>query len=238
MPYSVEHSRPRKRHKATWQKYISLRKKQHVQLIATIPRDITWPRYAAGDFSAELGSGRVDRPYLADSDDAAKVNGRCRIYDSASRHPITCILAFEQLHQPRKLCDHSGQIPTSRCVAVNKRASLSFCVRVTYAQLVDKLTDSMSDNHSEPLLGQEPSQEEVPEDLERGLSGEPGHDFRHLIEVQPEAVIRYLSAAGLSAQTMMFVLATLDLPEFKHVFVCRYLEKHGVSQLGSFHVPV
>jgi len=96
----------------------------------------------------------------------------------------------------------------------------------------------MSDNHSEPLLGQEPTQEEVPEDLERGLSGEPGHDFRHLIEVQPEAVIRYLSAAGLSAQTMMFVLATLDLPEFKHVFVCRYLEKHGVSQLGSFHVPV
>ena len=208
MPYSVEHSRPRKRHKATWQKYISLRKKQHVQLIATIPRDITWPRYAKGDFSAELGSGRVDRPYLADSDDAAKVNGRCRIYDSASRQPIICILAFEQLHQPRKLCDHSGQIPTSRCVAVNKRASLSFCVRVTYAQLVDKLTDSMSDNHSEPLLGQEPSQEEVPEDLERGLSGEPGHDFRHLIEVQPEAVIRYLSAACLPAQTIMFVCPT------------------------------
>ncbi|KAL0035205.1 hypothetical protein WJX79_005983 [Trebouxia sp. C0005] len=64
----------------------------------------------------------------------------------------------------------------------------------------------MSDSHSEPLLGQEPTQEEVPEDLERGLSGAPGHDFRHLIEAQPEAVIRYL-------------------------------EKHGVSQLGSFHVP-
>ncbi|KAL0018835.1 hypothetical protein WJX77_008993 [Trebouxia sp. C0004] len=50
-------------------------------------------------------------------------------------------------------------------------------------------------------------QEEVPEDLARGLSGAPRQNSRHLIEAQPEAVIRYL-------------------------------EKHGVSQLGSFHVPV
>ena len=120
---------------------------------------------------------------------------------------------------------------------MNKRASLSVFVRVLYAQVVDKLTGSMTDNHSEPLLGQEPTQEEVPEDLERGLSGAPGHDFRHLIEAQPEAVIRYLSAACLPAQTMK-LLATLDLPEFTPVFVYRYLEKHGVSQLGLFHVPV
>ncbi len=92
----------------------------------------------------------------------------------------------------------------------------------------------MSDNHSEPLLGQEPTQEEVPEDLERGLSGALGHEFRHLIEAQPEAVIRYLSAACLPAQTLTFVCRI----RFTQVFMCRYLEKHGVSQLGSFHVPV
>ncbi len=81
-------------------------------------------------------------------------------------------------------------------------------MRVVYTRLVKKLTYSMSDNHSEPLLGQEPTQEEVPEDLERGLSGAPGHDFRHLIEAQPEAVIRCLSAACLPAQTVMFVRHT------------------------------
>ena len=43
---------------------------------------------------------------------------------------------------------------------------------------------------SEPLLGQDTSEEEVPEDLERGLSAAPGHDFQHLIRAQPEAVIR------------------------------------------------
>lgn len=78
-------------------------------------------------------------------------------------------------------------------------------MRVLYARPVEKLTNSMSDNHSEPLLGGEPTQEEVPEDLERGLSGAPGHDFRHLIEAQPEAVIRYLLAGCLPAQTTMFV---------------------------------
>ena len=92
----------------------------------------------------------------------------------------------------------------------------------------------MSDNHSEPLLGQEPTQEEVPEDLERGLSGAPGHDFRHLIEAQPEAVIRYLRPLACQLKRLC-LFATLDLHEF---FVCRHLEKHGVSQLGSFHVPV
>lgn len=49
----------------------------------------------------------------------------------------------------------------------------------------------MSNRSNEPLLGQETSEQVVPEDLERGLSGAPGHDFRHLIDAQPEAVLRY-----------------------------------------------
>lgn len=41
-----------------------------------------------------------------------------------------------------------------------------------------------------PLLGHQTTEEEVPEDLEHGLSAVPGHDFRHLIEAQPDAVIK------------------------------------------------
>ena len=48
----------------------------------------------------------------------------------------------------------------------------------------------MAGDTSEPLLNDGPTEDEVPEDLERGLSAAPGHDFRHLIDAQPEAVIR------------------------------------------------
>ncbi len=52
------------------------------------------------------------------------------------------------------------------------------------------LASRMSDSNSDLLLGDGTTEEEVPEDLERGLSGAPGHDFRTLIEAQPDAVIR------------------------------------------------
>ena len=44
-----------------------------------------------------------------------------------------------------------------------------------------------------PLLrqqGAEQDRADGPEDLERGLSQGAGHDFRHLIDSQPEAVIK------------------------------------------------
>ena len=46
--------------------------------------------------------------------------------------------------------------------------------------------------HTDPLLGSnQDGESETQNDLERGLSsGHGGNDFRHLIETQPEAVIK------------------------------------------------
>ena len=49
---------------------------------------------------------------------------------------------------------------------------------------------------AEALLRHETTEEEVPEDLEGGLSAAPGHDFKHLIEAQPEAVIRCMPSTA------------------------------------------
>ena len=57
----------------------------------------------------------------------------------------------------------------------------------------------MSGGSDSPLLGHETTEDEVPEDLEHGLSAAPGHDFRHLVESQPEAVIRYCLGPCLTA---------------------------------------
>ena len=48
----------------------------------------------------------------------------------------------------------------------------------------------MQDGGNTPLLKRQISEQEVPEDLEEGLDRDPLHDFQHLIDVQPEAVIR------------------------------------------------
>lgn len=48
----------------------------------------------------------------------------------------------------------------------------------------------MQDGDSAPLLKRQVSEQEVPVDLEEGLDRDPLHDFQHLIDVQPEAVIR------------------------------------------------
>ena len=53
----------------------------------------------------------------------------------------------------------------------------------------------MPDTHRTPLLKSQVSEQEVPEDLEEGLDRGPLHDFQHLIDAQPEAVIRYAAAS-------------------------------------------
>ena len=93
-------------------------------------------------------------------------------------------------------------------------------------------------HNGSPLLGHQPSEEEVPEDLEHGLSAAPGHDFRHLIEAQPDAVIKFVtftrSCARVGANWSSHMPALLLNPPCR----CRHLEKHGVTQLGSFSAPV
>ena len=50
----------------------------------------------------------------------------------------------------------------------------------------------MSD-HTDPLLSREDGEDaDPPNDLERGLASSHGNDFRHLIDTQPEAVIKYV----------------------------------------------
>lgn len=47
-------------------------------------------------------------------------------------------------------------------------------------------------DHLEPLLRQDEDGAPDPQaDLERGLGSGHGNDFRHLIDTQPEAVIKY-----------------------------------------------
>ena len=62
----------------------------------------------------------------------------------------------------------------------------------------------MAGDASEPLLQNGPTEAEVPEDLERGLSAAPGHDFRHLIDAQPEAVIRQVPPKHVQSARMHF----------------------------------
>ncbi|DBA98675.1 hypothetical protein WJX77_002585 [Trebouxia sp. C0004] len=66
-----------------------------------------------------------------------------------------------------------------------------------------------------PLLerqnsGQTPS--DASEDLERGLDSGAGHDFRHLIDSQPEAVIKFLEKKGMKQLGSFSVPDTAVLP--------------------------
>ena len=48
-------------------------------------------------------------------------------------------------------------------------------------------------DQTDPLLGPQEGSEEadISSNLERGVGNGPGHDFRHLVDTQPEAVIKY-----------------------------------------------
>ena len=54
-------------------------------------------------------------------------------------------------------------------------------------------------DQTDPLLGQQEGSEEtdISNNLERGVGNVPGHDFRHLVDTQPEAVIKYASCSKL-----------------------------------------
>ena len=51
-----------------------------------------------------------------------------------------------------------------------------------------------------PLLERERSSSDASEDLERGLHSGADHDFRHLIDSQPEAVIKYVFTHSFAVQ--------------------------------------
>ena len=118
-----------------------------------------------------------------------------------------------------------------------------------------------------PLLERQSSSHtssDASEDLERGLDSGAGHDFRQLIHSQPEAVIKCALTCIRSKLAVCFLLVLLPLPDLamlnvchcgvrlgyikgmhlcpclivSAVDVCRFLEKKGMKQLGSFSVPV
>ena len=109
----------------------------------------------------------------------------------------------------------------------------------------------------QPLLDRQNSHSSssASEDLERGLDSGAGHDFKHLIDSQPEAVIKYVFrlwrlrslarlyrqyAAATCIRPLPASLKNWYQPVSFHlqVGVCRFLEKKGMAQLGSFNVPV
>ena len=107
-----------------------------------------------------------------------------------------------------------------------------------------------------PLLERQNSSQtssDASEDLERGLHSGAGHDFRHLIDSQPEAVIKCALTCMCSKLADLSMLngchcgVRLSYITSTHLFpclivsavdVCRFLEKKGMKQLGSFSVPV
>lgn len=104
----------------------------------------------------------------------------------------------------------------------------------------------MQDNRNTPLLQRNISEDEVPEDLEEGLDRDPIHDFQHLIDLQPEAVIRcecWVTRDGccsfdLTLQAAECEYKTIATALSQPVSCRRYLEKQGTKRLGNFKLPV
>lgn len=76
----------------------------------------------------------------------------------------------------------------------------------------------MQEAASAHLLQHQISEQDVPEDLEEGLDRGPDHDFQHLIDVQPEAVIR--CAARCSALNAEYRLDKVQLQHHSHSPCC------------------